>query len=55
MKFDSLYAHVEYGAKGQIVLPQIVIQIQNGQLVPVYTTEFQNKPEYPTPAWSDRK
>ena len=53
--FDSLYAHVKFGANGQILLPQIVIQIQNGKVVPVYTTAFLNKPIYPTPAWDARK
>jgi branched-chain amino acid transport system substrate-binding protein len=53
--FDSLYAHVKYGPTGQIVLPQIVVQIQNGQVVPVYTDHILNKPMYPIPAWGDRK
>ncbi|HVV93492.1 MAG TPA: amino acid ABC transporter substrate-binding protein [Hyphomicrobiales bacterium] len=55
VEFDSLYAHVKYGAKGQIVLPQIVIQVQNGDVVPVYTTKFLAKPNYPIPAWNQRK
>lgn len=52
--FESLYAHIKYGATGQIVLPQIVIQIQNGELKPVYTTDFLTKPQYPVPAWDKR-
>jgi branched-chain amino acid transport system substrate-binding protein len=52
--FDSLYAHVKYAANGQINLPQIVVQIQNGALKPVYTTDFINQPQYPVPAWSKR-
>ena len=52
--FDSLYAHIKYGDNGQIVLPQVVIQVQNGNVVPVYTTDFLNKPLYPTPAWGSR-
>jgi branched-chain amino acid transport system substrate-binding protein len=52
--FQSLYAHVKYGKTGQIELPQIVIQIQNGNVVPVYTDKFLNKPKYPVPAWSAR-
>lgn len=52
--FDSLYAHVKYGDNGQIDLPQIVVQIQNGELKPVYTTDFINKPQYPVPAWDKR-
>jgi hypothetical protein len=31
-----------------------VIQIQNGNVVPVYTDKFLNKPKYPVPAWSAR-
>ena len=52
--FDSLYAHIKYGDNGQIVLPQVVVQIQDGKLVPVYTTDFINKAQYPTPAWDKR-
>ena len=29
--FDSLYAHIKYGENGQIVLPQVVIQIQEAR------------------------
>ncbi|MEX6508478.1 amino acid ABC transporter substrate-binding protein [Jiella sp. M17.18] len=52
--FDSLYAHIKYGENGQIELPQIVVQIQKGKLVPVYTDKILNKPEYPIPAWGKR-
>ncbi|WP_127900709.1 amino acid ABC transporter substrate-binding protein [Solirhodobacter olei] len=52
--FDSLYAKVKYGSNGQINLPQIVVQIQDGQLKPVYTDHFINKPMYPAPAWDKR-
>jgi branched-chain amino acid transport system substrate-binding protein len=52
--FDSAYAHVKFGENGQIKLPQIVIQIQDGKVVPVYTTDFLNKPQYPVPGWSKR-
>lgn len=52
--FESLYAHVKYGANGQINLPQIVVQIQKGNLTPVFTTKFINKAQYPVPAWSKR-
>ncbi|MBI1217638.1 MAG: ABC transporter substrate-binding protein [Rhodobacteraceae bacterium] len=52
--FDSLYAHVKYGDNGQIVLPQVVVQIQKGDMVPVYTTDFINKAMYPVPAWDKR-
>jgi branched-chain amino acid transport system substrate-binding protein len=53
--FDSLYAHIKYGDNGQIVLPQVVIQVQDGNVVPVYATDFLAKPQYPTPAWNERK
>ncbi len=52
--FDSLYAHVKYGANGQIVLPQVVIQVQDGNVTPVFTTDFLNKADYPTPDWGSR-
>jgi branched-chain amino acid transport system substrate-binding protein len=54
LDFDSLYARIRYGANGQIVLPQIVVQIQNGAVVPVYTDHILNQPKYPIPAWSAR-
>jgi branched-chain amino acid transport system substrate-binding protein len=51
---ESLYARVRFGQNGQIVLPQIVVQIQNGEVVPIYTDRFIGKPKYPVPAWSAR-
>jgi branched-chain amino acid transport system substrate-binding protein len=53
--FQSLYARVKYGSKGQISLPQIVIQIQNGNVVPIYTDKFIKQPKYPVPTWSARQ
>jgi len=52
--FDSLYAHVKFNAGGQVVIPQIVIQIQNGQVTPIFTDKFIGKPVFPVPAWSKR-
>lgn len=52
--FNSLYANVKYAANGQINLPQIVVQVQDGALKPVYTTHFINQPQYPVPAWNKR-
>jgi branched-chain amino acid transport system substrate-binding protein len=52
--FDSLYAHVKFNAGGQIVVPQIVIQIQNGQVAPVFTDKFIAKPVFPVPPWNQR-
>jgi branched-chain amino acid transport system substrate-binding protein len=52
--FESLYAHVKFNAGGQIVVPQIVIQIQNGQVAPVFTDKFIDKPIFPVPPWNKR-
>jgi branched-chain amino acid transport system substrate-binding protein len=52
--FDSLYAHVKFNAGGQIVVPQIVIQIQNGQVAPIFTDKFIAKPVFPVPPWNKR-
>jgi branched-chain amino acid transport system substrate-binding protein len=52
--FDSLYAHVRFNAGGQIVVPQIVIQIQKGQVAPVFTDRFIDKPVFPVPPWNKR-
>lgn len=52
--FPSLYGRIKFAANGQIDLPQIVIQIQEGQVVPVYTDDFRQKPRYPVPPWSKR-
>lgn len=53
--FECLYAPIRYGANGQIDIPQIVIQVQDGQVVPIYTDHFLNKPDYPVPVWAKRK
>lgn len=53
--FDSLYGRVKFDAKGQISLPQTVIQVQNGNVVPIYGGKgFMEKPQYPMPAWNKR-
>lgn len=52
--FESLYGHVKFGANGQIALPQTVIQIENGKVVPIFATAFVNKPKYPMPPWTKR-
>lgn len=52
--FNSLLGHVQFDERGQIRQPQIVIQIQDGKVVPIYTTEIINKPRYPIPAWDKR-
>ena len=52
--FQSLYGHIAFGTNGQIALPQTVVQVQNGALVPVYASDFINQPLYPLPPWNKR-
>jgi branched-chain amino acid transport system substrate-binding protein len=52
--FESLFAHIKFAADGQIDVPQIAIQIQHGEVVPVFTTHMLTKPLYPVPPWSKR-
>lgn len=52
--FDSLYAHIHFGPTGQISVPQIVIQVQKGAVVPIYTDQFLNQPIFPVPPWNKR-
>jgi len=55
LDFESLYGHIRFNAKGQISLPQTVIQVQNGKVVPIYgQAGFIDKPEYPMLAWNKR-
>jgi branched-chain amino acid transport system substrate-binding protein len=54
IRFASLYGTVAFNAHGQIEMPQIVIQVQNGVPVEVYDTAFVKRPEYPMPEWSMR-
>lgn len=54
VEFESLYGHVQFGANGQIALPQTVIQIQHDKVVPIFAKSFINKPEYPMPPWDRR-
>jgi branched-chain amino acid transport system substrate-binding protein len=55
VSFDSLYGHIAFNDKGQISLPQIMIQIQNDKVVPIFASkDFINKLEYPLPPWSQR-
>jgi branched-chain amino acid transport system substrate-binding protein len=51
---ESLYATTRFAPNGQIDLPQIVVQVQDGKIVPIYTDHFLNKPRYPVPGWSSR-
>jgi branched-chain amino acid transport system substrate-binding protein len=52
--FESAYAPIRYQASGQIDIPQIVIQVENGKVMPIYTDHFLNKPNYPVSAWTKR-
>jgi branched-chain amino acid transport system substrate-binding protein len=55
VSFDSLYGHVQFNSVGQISLPQTVIQVQDGKVVPIYGQKgFIDKPEYPMVAWNKR-
>jgi len=55
VSFDSLYGRVAFDDKGQISLPQIMVQIQNDDVVPIYAgKDFINKLQYPLAPWSKR-
>ena len=55
VSFDSLYGPIKFDAKGQISLPQVVIQVQDGKVAPIYSGKgFMEKPRYPMPAWDKR-
>ena len=53
---ETLYGRVKFEPTGQIAMGQVLIQIQDGKLVPVYAAgKFVGKPGYPMPKWSQRK
>lgn len=52
--FQSLYARISFAQNGQIDLPQTVVQIQGGEVIPIYTNQFIGKPKYPVPHWTAR-
>jgi branched-chain amino acid transport system substrate-binding protein len=53
VKFDSLYGPIAFNPDGQIDLPQVVIQVQDGKLAEVYGGKgFVTQPKYPMPPWS---
>lgn len=55
LNFESLYGQIAFGPTGQISLPQTMIQVQNGKLVPIYGPKgFVGKLQYPMPAWNQR-
>ncbi|MGH8746975.1 MAG: amino acid ABC transporter substrate-binding protein, partial [Burkholderiales bacterium] len=55
VNFESLYGHIAFGKTGQISLPQTVIQVQDGKVVPIYGSKgFIGKLKYPMPDWNKR-
>jgi branched-chain amino acid transport system substrate-binding protein len=53
---ETLYGRVKFEPTGQIAMGQVLIQIQDGKLVPIYAAgKMVGKPVYPTPPWSQRK
>ncbi|HSB69606.1 MAG TPA: amino acid ABC transporter substrate-binding protein [Candidatus Methylomirabilis sp.] len=53
---ETLYGRVKFEPTGQIAMGQVLIQIQEGKVVPVYAAgKFAAKPMYPMPKWSQRK
>ena len=55
LKFASLYGPIAFDAHGQIDLPQVVVQVQGGDIVEVYgAAGFAKTPRYPMPPWTAR-
>lgn len=55
VSFDSLYGSVAFGPNGQISLPQTMVQVQDGKVVPIYGPKgFVGKLRYPMPDWNAR-
>jgi len=55
LDFASQLGRIRFNEVGQIDLPQTLVQVQKGKLVPVYgDTGFMNKPLYPMPEWKQR-
>jgi len=53
---ETLYGRVKFEPTGQIAMGQVVVQIQEGKLVPVFAAgKMLAKPVYPAPTWSMRK
>ena len=55
---ETLYGRVKFDPTGQIAMGQVLIQIQEGKVVPVFVAGKFNgngKPVYPMPKWSQRK
>lgn len=55
LNFASIYGPITFAGNGQIDLPQIVIQVQGGDVAAVFDRDgFIKKPAYPMPAWTAR-
>lgn len=52
--FESLYGRIRFSPTGQIALPQYAIQIQGGNVVPVFGTQAMERPVYPMRPWAQR-
>ena len=49
-------SNVRFEQAGQISMGQVVVQIQNGAVVPIYAAgKMIGRPVYPTPKWGERK
>jgi branched-chain amino acid transport system substrate-binding protein len=55
LDFESQYGRIRFSEAGQISLPQVLVQVQHGQLLPIFGgAGFINKPMYPMPDWKQR-
>ena len=53
---ETLYGRIKFEPTGQIALSQVLVQIQDGKIVPIYVSgKMAGKPVYPTPPWGQRK
>jgi branched-chain amino acid transport system substrate-binding protein len=53
---ETMYGRVKFDQTGQVAMGQVLVQIQDGKLVPVYAGgKMVGKALYPTPQWSQRK
>lgn len=56
LEVETLYGRIKFEPTGQIAMGQVLIQIQEGKVVPVYVAgKFAGKPLYPMPSWGQRK
>jgi branched-chain amino acid transport system substrate-binding protein len=53
---ETLYGRIKFESTGQIAMGQVLVQIQDGTLVPIYAAgKVIGKTVYPAPRWSQRK